>query len=190
MNTMQQYIEQIIGDLQKAKRNLPPDPKLGTEKTYKEFEEKMFALETAPDIPAKQLYGVSYEELPPAEKLTNEQMQQLIDAIAELFEARNYGVDTPENVPINLLYEVMRDEFKGDIHYMPGFSSDFDFCINWCPDCKILDYCEYREEFWTDKELEEEKIRVAELEKNPPPPITETYVPTKSDFSDDEDLPF
>ena len=52
---MQRYINQITGDIKAAQMNLPPDPDLGNEENYEEFEEKMLAIENTPDVPAKQL---------------------------------------------------------------------------------------------------------------------------------------
>lgn len=152
---MQRYIDQLIEDLRQAKNHVPPEPKLS--KDYEEFEEQMFAIETAPDIPAKKLFGVAFHELPPPEKLTDAQMQQLIDAIADTWEAFNIDIYFIDEIPLPLRYEIVRDEFASDIHYMPGWSMTFDFCAYWCPDCKIADYCENKDEIWTKEELEEER---------------------------------
>jgi len=157
---MQKYINQVIGDIKAAQINVPPDPELGTEKTYEEFAEKMQAIENTPDVPAKQLYGVSYEELPPLEKLSEPQMQQLIDAIEETWIKFNISTEFPEDVPLKLRYELIRDCFKDDIHYMPGWSMHQDFCDGWCPECKIADYCTSINEIWTKEELEEERKKI------------------------------
>ncbi|MBN2662935.1 MAG: hypothetical protein JXR68_04735 [Bacteroidales bacterium] len=154
---MQRYIEQIIQDLQDAKNNVPPDPELEKTESYEEFAEKMFAIETAPSQPMKKLFGVNYEKLPPPEKLTNEQMQQLIDAIEDTFSEFNIGIDFKDEIPIKLKYEVLRDEFEDDFLYMHGFHTTIDFCDGWCPECKIADYCDIKYENWTPEELEEER---------------------------------
>jgi len=111
---------------------VPPDPKLGTEETYEEFEKKMFAIETAPSVPTKQIFGVSFDELPAPEKLSEKQMQQIIDAIVDTFEVFNIGVDFNEGIPLKLRYEILRDVFEDEVHYMPGFSSTYDFCSGDC----------------------------------------------------------
>ncbi len=71
----------------------------------------MFAMENAPDIPMKKLFGVSYKELSPAEKFTNEQMQQLINAIIGVWKVFNIVVDFLVGLPLKLKYELIRDEF-------------------------------------------------------------------------------
>lgn len=162
---MQRYIEQVIEDLQEAKKNVPADPELGTEDSYEEFAEKMFAIETAPSEPSKNVFGVSYEELPPPEKLTEPQMQQLIDAIEDTLYAFNASVDYKNEMPVKLKYEVLRDWFEEDVHIMPGFTMHLDFCDGWCPDCKIVDYCDSVDELWTKEELEEERRKIKKEEK-------------------------
>lgn len=32
-----------------------------------------------------------------------------------------------------------------------------DFCIFWCPECKIVDYCKIKDGVWTAEELEAER---------------------------------
>lgn len=158
MQTIQRYIEHLIADLFEAKNHVPPEPVFSDD--YEEFEEQMFAIENAPDVPAKKLFGISYEELPPSEKLSEEQMQQLIDAILDTFAAFNCSADFPDNVPLKMQYELIRDKFAEPIHYMPGYSMHFDFCSGWCPDCKIADYCSNKDAIWTKEELEKERKKI------------------------------
>ena len=161
---MQRYINQLIEDLRAAKNQVPPEPKLSED--YEEFEKQMFEMETSPSIPMKQLFGISYDELPPPEKLTEEQMQQLIDAIFETWAAFNCSAEFPDDVPIKLQYDLVRDQFADPIHYMPGYSMDFDFCIAWCPECKITEYCTLKDEIWTKEELEEERSKKPDSNAN------------------------
>ncbi len=154
---MQRYVEQLIEDLQEAKKHVPPEPVFSEE--YDEFEEQMLAIETAPDVPVKKLFGISYEELPPADKHTEAQMQQLIDAILETWSEFNISADFPADVPLQLRYELVRETFENDMNYMPGWSMHQDFCSGWCPDCKLVDYCSTKDENWTAEELEEARNR-------------------------------
>ena len=158
---MQRYIEQIIADLKEAGKNVPPETVFRDDEPYEEFETKMLAVENAPDVPAKQIYGLSYEELPPPGKLTEKQMQQLIDAVTATWTKFNISVGFPENAPLKLRYELIRDSFKDDVHYMPGWSMHQDFCNGWCPECKIVDYCDSVHEIWTKEELEEEQRKTS-----------------------------
>lgn len=159
---MQRYIEQLIDDFKEAQNHVPPDPKLGTENSYEEFEEKMFAIETAPDVTAKALFGISYEEIPPAEKLSKNQMRQIMEAMIEMLTAFNFYIELPQNVPLQLQYKLLRDFFSEDIHYMPGFTHHLDFCDGWCPDCEILEYCDVWQDSWTMEEIKAEQEKSKE----------------------------
>ena len=119
-----------------------------------EFEEKLFEMETSPNIPCKKLFGVSFEELPPANKLTETQMQELIDAIEDTWSVFGIGACFPDEIPLQLKYELVKDTFLDDIHYMPGWQMTHDFCTGYCPDCKLKDYCENCIHDWANDESE------------------------------------
>lgn len=157
MSTMQRYIEQIISDLKAAQKNAPPDPQLGTEKTYEEFEEKMLAIENTPMQAPKKLFGVSFEELPPPEKLNPEQMKQITDAICETLQAFDCFVDFRDNMPLDFRYKILRNQFADDFDLMPGFGYHIDFCTGWCPECEIFEYCNSWQDTWTIEEIELER---------------------------------
>lgn len=143
---MEKYIEQLLADLKAAQKNVPPDPKPGSEKTQEEFNEKMWAIENTPERPAKELFGLSFEELPPVEKLTEKQMQNLYDGIEETFEAFQCVFEFPHGVPLNIRYKFVRKLFAEKIHLMPGFTSHFNFCETDCEDCELAEYCEIKED--------------------------------------------
>jgi len=92
-------------------------------------------------------------------------MLQIIDAIEDTFLEFKIEVSLSDNVPTSLKYELIRSIFAEDIFHMPGYSTTQDFCSGWCPECKILDYCESVHEIWTKEELEKEQKKI-ETEKN------------------------
>jgi len=148
---MQNYINQVIFDLHNAKKNAPEEPDFGD--NYEDFEKVMFEIETAPSKSAKEIFGVSFEELPPPNRLTDFQMQQLIDAILDTFDAFNCSAELSEQMPLTLKYELLRSCFENEIHIMPGFSMHFDFCNGDCDECKKADYCEVKDEIMEDNEI-------------------------------------
>ena len=142
-NIMQHYIDQLIEDLKEAKKFTIADPVFSDD--YDEFERQMLEIENAPDIQCKNLIGISFEQIPPPEKLSEIQMQQLVTAITDTFETFNISVDFTERMPLILRYELLRDIFKMDIQYMPGFTHHFDFCSGDCEECKIAAYCDTKD---------------------------------------------
>ncbi|MBN2835292.1 MAG: hypothetical protein JXR48_10025, partial [Candidatus Delongbacteria bacterium] len=69
---MDKYISQLIEELAKAEASPTPEPDFGN--SYEEFEEMMLAIETEETIAAEQVINVSYEELPPEDRLTDKQI--------------------------------------------------------------------------------------------------------------------
>lgn len=150
---MQRYIEQLIADLKAAKLNAPIEPEIGD--SYKEFEKYMLEIENAPQKKSSDLFGISIEQLPPVEKLNNNQMQLLINAIFELFNSFGISIYTNDKMPIEFIYNLVRNIFDREIPVMPGWT--IDFCSGWCPECEIVDYCDAKDETWAPEELELER---------------------------------
>jgi len=151
---MQRYIEQIVEELSKAEANPTPEINFGT--SYEDFEKKMLEIEDGQLISSEELLNVSYKELPPVERLSKMQIQQLLIAIFNALSAKGTTVNIPGNgVPVELVYEQIRERFKEGFHAMPGWT--IDFCSGWCPECKFADYCDSCKETWTKEELEKER---------------------------------
>jgi len=139
---MQNCINHLIEDLKDAKQLAPEAPVFS--KVYEEFEEQMLAIENAPDVSYEKLMGLTFEQFPPSTMLTEDQMLSLINALEDTFEAFEICIDLPEEVPMKLKYDLIRDFFKEKLHFMPGFTSHFNFCSGYCPDCEIASYCKSR----------------------------------------------
>lgn len=151
---MERYIEQLIEDLGNAEADPTPETDFGT--SYEEFEKQMHQIEEWRTVPAKKMVNVSFEELPPVEKLTREQIQKLLIAIFNALAAKGTNVSIPGNgAPVELIYVEIREKFKEGFHAMPGWV--IDFCSGWCPDCAFADYCESCKESWTKEEMEKER---------------------------------
>lgn len=151
---MDRYIEQLIEELAKAEASPVSDN--DSAQTYEEFEKQMQAMEDGQKIRTESLIGVSYEELPPVERLNKNQIQKLLIAIFNALSAKGTTVSIPGNgVPAEIVYEEIRKMFKEGLYEMQGWT--IDFCSGWCPDCKFADYCESCKEIWNKDELEKER---------------------------------
>lgn len=153
---MDRYIEQLIEELANAEANPISDNDLA--QSYEDFEKQMQAMEDGQKIKSESLIGISYEELPPVESLNNMQIQKLLIAIFNALSAKGTKISVPGNgVPVEIVYEEIRDMFKEGLYEMPGWT--IDFCSGWCPCCKFGDYCDSCREIWTMEELEKERRR-------------------------------
>lgn len=151
---MNRYIEQLVEIFGIAEAN--PIPENDLAQTYEEFEKQMQAIEEGQTVSAESLLGVSYEELPPVEKLDEMQIQNLLIAMLNAMSAKGIRVDIPGNgVPGKIVYEAIREMFKEGFSAAPGWT--IDFCSGWCPECKFADYCNSCKESWTKEELEKER---------------------------------
>jgi len=153
---MHRYIEQLIEDFKKAAETANPK-EIDYGETYEEFEAAMLEIENAEMVPPEEQLGVSYQELPPAEMMTEDQMERLTEAIVAAVEAQGSGITFPDHgkAPVRIRYEALREQFKDGFYAMPGWV--IDFCSGWCPDCIFADYCDVCKENWTKEELEKER---------------------------------
>ena len=152
---MERYIEQLIEELKKAEENPTPEPDFGN--TYEEFASTMLQIEEEENSPAEQLVNVSYQELPPTERLNHQQIEQLLEAIIRALSAKGTIVSVPgDDVPAELVYTELRKRFQEGFRAMPGWV--IDFCSGDCPGCAFVDYCETAKELWPKEKLEKEKL--------------------------------
>lgn len=151
---MERYLEQLIEELGKAEADPTPQNDFGD--NYEEFEKMMHKIESGEKIPSKRILNVSYEELPPVERLTTEQVQRLLDAILNALSAKGTDVSIPgDNVPVELVYTEIREMFKEGFNAFPGWV--IDFCSGCCPECAFVDYCDSSKEIWTEEDMEKER---------------------------------
>ena len=152
---MNHYIQQLIEILAKAEANPIPEPNYGA-MPYEEFADEMMKLEEGNKVSGEQLLNVSYEELPPPEKLTDEQTKLLLEAILNALTIKGVCICFPgNNAPDKIKYTVIRNMFKEGFKVLPGWVQDF--CSGYCPGCEFAYYCNVWEEHWTKEEFEEER---------------------------------
>lgn len=151
---MQNYLNQLIQDFKLAEDHPIAEPDIGD--SYEEFEQQMLEVEESRPVLAKQIVGVSYEELPPAERMTTKQTQDLLEAMLNALSAKGTNVSFPGNgIPVKLAYEQLREHFKEGFHGMPGWT--IDFCSGDCPPCAFADYCSIKDDIWSKKEFDKER---------------------------------
>ena len=142
---MQNYINQLLQDLKKAEDNPIPEPDFSG--TYEEFEKQMLKIETETYQPSESILGITYEELPPADKMTTEQIHLILDAMLKALLAKGTKVAFPsDDIPVAFAYTQLKEQFKEGFHAMPGWT--IDFCGGNCSICEFKDYCDVKDESW------------------------------------------
>jgi len=148
---MQRYIEQLKEDFNSAiEKNSGIDYSWGI--PGKKYE--LFSAEPDEIFPAKEVVGVSFEELPPVEMLTLQQAQEVLKIMLKALDSYGIRISFPgKNAPADIKYSEVRKLFEEGFH--PGWT--FSLCDGWCPDCAFADYCTRKDDLWTPEMLEEER---------------------------------
>ncbi|HAG15527.1 MAG TPA: hypothetical protein DCG69_03250 [Bacteroidales bacterium] len=156
---MDRYVSQLIEKLAEAEASPTPEPDFGN--SYEDFAEAMFAIETEDPVAAEYVINVSFDELPPEDGLTDQQIQNLTIALVNALAAKGTHVSFPMNgTPGRLVYAELRKRLKDGLQTFPGWN--IDFCDGWCPGCAFFDYCDSWQNTWTKEEIETERTKMKE----------------------------
>ena len=169
---MQNYINQLIADIVYA-----------TENVSLPFAEKQLELhdwipdeeedKTAPTRNLEEWTGINKEMLPPQERLSDEQVHQLFNALNKMLEVYNWSFVLQTKVPERIQYAAIRDNFNQSAKVKRWHMGFFEVCKPGTEHgkCALGKYCQcafYAELFkdFIDEDLspEEERARALEIE--------------------------
>jgi hypothetical protein len=143
---MQNYLNQLIADMHQSALRVPKSkiPEGTFDPDYQD------ELEESPDRPMSLWFGLSKDEFPLSDKLTEEQLELMADEFEQLWAAYSFEPDFPEGLPAKRRYELMRDYLDFSCQHWPGgWVHHFEFCDyepENCPfgaefcQCKDFDY--------------------------------------------------
>ena len=103
---METYIDQLLEDLQAAARNPPAETFLDGDPRYLGLD-YIEEWENAPYQPFGEVMGIDSGVFPPDDRLTDGQIEWLIDGILELWASRGLCAELPEELPLRLTYRVL-----------------------------------------------------------------------------------
>jgi hypothetical protein len=147
---MQNYINQLLADMVAAKTNLPAEINYAVlypdHPAYRYGLDYIVEWEMSPSYTMDELFGIKAEQLPPAEKLTDEQIVQLIEGMFDLWAAFNFVADTDYEAPMRVYYDIIRTHWATQpIKYHADGINELDFCdyntdlCSWGEHCKCKD---------------------------------------------------
>ncbi|MCK4661769.1 MAG: hypothetical protein KAT68_02800 [Bacteroidales bacterium] len=124
---IQNYINQLITDLQEAAKRIPPKPyyEHGPELDGIEY---VLEWENNPYQKMSKLFGIEKFNFPSSEKLNDKQLEILTDEIEKLWLAYNFYPDFPDNLPAKYKYKVMVDFWDEEVQYISEGQSHIEFC--------------------------------------------------------------
>ncbi len=140
---MNKYISFLCADIKNACRQDSIPVPFNRETT---FEEEMEAVEkwaTGTDEPPSlsQKCGLSIEQFPPVETLTENEIEIIIHEFKEMMSTWNMEVDFPSDLPKTRAYPLLINLLNEAAWYLPGGTLHFDFCTGYAPDCELKEYC-------------------------------------------------
>jgi len=167
---MEHYLEQLLADIAHTSENvrLPfVEKKLELHDWLSEEEEE----NTAPVRNLEEWTGISKEQLPPAEMLTDDQVHRLLDALKKMLDAYNWSFVLQIAVPERVQYAAIRDNFNQEAKVKCWHMGFFELCPRGTEHrkCALGEYCQcafYAELFsgFVDEDLSPKEERAMQLE--------------------------
>lgn len=169
---MKRYIEQLLADILYATGNVSSpfvEKELNPHDWLSDEEEE----KTAPVRNLEEWTGITKEMLPPAERLNNEQVNFLLEAIKKMLDAYNCSFVLQTQIPERIQYDSIRDNFNQEVKVKRWHMGFFELCRPGTEHkkCALGEYCQcafYTEFFsgFLDEKLsvEEERARYLEIE--------------------------
>lgn len=168
---MKAYLDQLLSDIEFATANVSwPFAEAGEcevpDWKNNEEEEQMAVTRELEDWT-----GIRKYELPPAERLTDEEVRRLFDALTKMLDAHNCMFMIPFSVPVRVQYETLRENFDQTVKLKQWHQGFFALCKPETEhgECTLGQYCNCRfmnellGEFREDGRTPEEQ-RAADLE--------------------------
>ena len=197
---MKRYLEQLIEDLHKATSNMKPPNELWdageanqdeelTLEDISQSEKYVYGDET----PISEITGIDQKQLPPVEKLTQEQQALLSAELEELLYYFHFQLDFPDNYPAHLRYTFIL-KFWEEKHVALSFgTTHIEFCDYDEEQCPFPGYCnsckEAAEYIKSDKEhVSKDNVEDIKNEQYPFEPSNdeEPYTEDINGFYDDD----
>jgi hypothetical protein len=148
---MQSYINHLLADITEACREQQPEFYSGAssendlEAIERYFEEVERWLEHEPEHDFSYYCGLQIEQFPPAEQLTNEQMEAVSLAFEKLLFTWNIGVEMPEKLPASRKYTLLVSVLEKKVAIVENGFETIEFCSYDPPSCPFDEWCTCKE---------------------------------------------
>lgn len=140
---MHSYIKHLLSDISNACRM-----ETQAEDTIqpRSFEEEMAEIEEwiegkEADFTFGYYCGLDAANFPPAEQLTDEEMQVVMYAFRQMMASWNLDISLPESLPLPIAYAMTIDTLNTKTAIVNSGTMCFDFCTGYAPDCIFKEYC-------------------------------------------------
>ena len=169
---MEKYIVQILADIAWTTENMSwPFAKQNLD--FRDWISPDEEERTAPVRNLEDWTGITKEQLPPAEVMSDIQVSRLLSALKTMLDTYNCSFVLQHEVPERIQYAAIRDNFNQQVKVMQSQYGFFEVCRSGTEHgkCALGEYCQcafYEDLFagYVDEELspEEERARALEME--------------------------
>ena len=148
---MQSYINHLLADITEACREQQPEAYSAAtgendlDAIERYFEEVERWLENEPEHDFSYYSGLQIEQFPPAEQLTNEQMEAVSLAFEKLLFTWNIGVEMPEKLPVSRKYALLVSVLEKKVAIVENGFETIEFCSYDPPSCPFDEWCTCKE---------------------------------------------
>ncbi|RLD60027.1 MAG: hypothetical protein DRJ01_10395 [Bacteroidetes bacterium] len=143
---MKKYLNQLIEDMHKAAENLPAKPYLEISED-EECLRGVMEYESIKPKPMQEWFGIDKANFPPAEKLSKDELKLMVGEILKLWNAYNFDAVLPENLPDDIAYKVLVDNFDKPVEWISEGTVGIEFCDYDEDNCPFPGYCNLCKEF-------------------------------------------
>lgn len=169
---MQRYLAQLLDDIAFATANasFPCTDQQWDLSDWRSPEEEEAM---APIRPLEEWTGLSKDQLPPAELLTDEQVHHLLEALKKMLEAYNWHYVLQTEVPERVQYAAIRYNFRQEAKVKQWHMGFFEHCVPGTAHktCALGEHCQcaffaelFKDMVHEDLGPEEERRRMLDIE--------------------------
>ena len=147
---MQSYINHLLADIAEACReeretHSYTSGENDVEAIERYFEEVEHWLENDPEHDFSYYCGLQKEQFPPAEKLTDDQMEAVSLAFEKLLFTWNIGVEMPDKLPVSQKYSLLIGVLERKVAIVENGFETIEFCSYDPPSCPFNEWCTCKE---------------------------------------------
>jgi hypothetical protein len=147
---MQSYINYLLGDIAEACREMVSQARPWAAGNHQQsfdeyFREVQQFLENYPQHPFSYYCGLSKEQFPPADRLTDAQLDALCEAFRSMLATWNISADIHIKVPPGKMYSLLVSVLDEKVSMGLETMTTIEFCNYHPPSCAMGEYCTCKE---------------------------------------------
>ncbi len=125
--SLSEYLPVLLEELSNAKARVPDRPPMLYD-NYGPDLSHLAELDRSPYRTLSEWFGVPREAFPPVDRLSDTDVQQVVDAILDLWEAFRFFPVLPKDLPIRPTYTALVGAWDHEMQYISAGTHYIEFC--------------------------------------------------------------